>query len=78
MEEVAGREDSADKLDLPKLQLLKVKENHSSSCQLWGSVFPSKNTPGGAWLSQLVKRSASVPVMISWFVNLSPASDSLL
>ena len=30
----------------------------------------------GAWVAQPVKRLASAQVMISWFVSLSPESDS--
>ena len=33
---------------------------------------------GGAWVAQSVKRLTSVQVMISWFVGLSSASDSVL
>ena len=33
---------------------------------------------GATWLAQLVKRPTSAPVMISQFVNLSPALGSVL
>ena len=32
----------------------------------------------GTWVAQLVKHPTSAQVMISWSVNLSPTSDSML
>ena len=32
----------------------------------------------GAWVAQSVKRPTSAQVMISWFMDLSPASGSVL
>lgn len=43
MEGVGGGEEFSDKLILPKLPLLTVKENHASSPQFWEGFFPSKN-----------------------------------
>ena len=44
---------------------------------LW-LVHLKNNYSWDAWVAQSVKRPTLAQVMISWFVSLSPASDSVL
>ena len=41
-------------------------------------LIKNENYCWGSWVAQLVKPLTLAQVMISWFVSLSPASDSML
>ena len=46
---------------------------------IWSTeVWPEENEYQGTWVAQLVKCPNSAQAMISWFVDLSPATGSML